>query len=161
MVYVDLRERRDDERRRGAGRSPRGIIENPYALLVAGTVLATLAAASYALAWGPNPLPELVLSCLPAAVLLFWAGRGLRWPRGRHAGNGFGAEKLVLLAIRDAGGAITPVGAALETPLTVDEAEGVLLRLAHDGHLGVESHDGTLYYVLPRKLPPAGPLGRG
>ncbi len=66
----------------------------------------------------------------------------------------------MLLATRDAGGAITAVGAALETPLTVDEAEGILVRLANDGHLRVESHDGALYYVLPVDLPPSGPLGR-
>ena len=160
MAYVDLQGRRDEKQRREAGRSARGLVGDPHILLVVGTVLATLAAASYALAWGPNPWPAPVLSWVPAAVLLLlWASRRPRG--GRHTQTGFGAEKVLLLAIRDAGGAITPVGAALETPLTVDEAEGMLLRLANDGHLGVESHDGTLYYVLPRGLPPAGPLGRG
>lgn len=66
----------------------------------------------------------------------------------------------MLMAIRDAGGAITPVEAALDTPLTVDEADGMLSRLASGGHLRVESHDGNLYYALPDKLPPSGPLGR-
>ena len=53
------------------------------------------------------------------------------------------------MAIRDAGGSITPVGAALETSLTVDEAEEILTRLANRGHLLVESRDGTLSYALP------------
>lgn len=37
----------------------------------------------------------------------------------------------------------------------------MLSRLASAGHLRVEIHEGTVYYVLPDKLPPPGPLGRG
>jgi hypothetical protein len=44
---------------------------------------------------------------------------------------------------------ITLIEAALETSLTVDEAEGILSRLADRGHLRVESRDGTLSYVMP------------
>ena len=160
MAYVDLRERRDEEKRREAGRSPRAALGDPLVLLVAGLILTTVAAASYATVRGSASWPALALCWGPAVALLLWAGRRLLRPRGRGTGTGFGAEKLLLLAIRDAGGAITPVGAALETPLTVDEAEGILLRLANDGHLGVESYGGTLYYVLPAALPPSGPLGR-
>ena len=53
------------------------------------------------------------------------------------------------MAIQDAGGSITPVEAALETPLTVDEADEILSRLANRGHLLVESRDGALSYALP------------
>jgi hypothetical protein len=52
------------------------------------------------------------------------------------------------MVLRDAGG-VTPVQAALETPLTVDEAEEILSRLTNRGHLHVESHNGTLFYLLP------------
>ena len=55
------------------------------------------------------------------------------------------------MAIRDSGGAITPVEAAIETPLTVDEAEEILSRLANLGHLLVEERDGVLFYLLPGK----------
>ena len=160
MPYVDLRERRDEEKRREAGRSTRAALGDPLVLLVAGLVLTTVVAASYATGRGAASWPTLALCSVPAVALLLWAGRRLLRPRGRGTGTGSGAEKLLLLAIRDAGGAITPVGAALETPLTVDEAEGILLRLANDGHLGVESYGGTLYYVLPAALPPSGPLER-
>ena len=51
------------------------------------------------------------------------------------------------MAILDAGGSITPVEAALETSLTVDEE--ILTRFADRGHLLVESRDGALFYTLP------------
>ena len=163
MAYVDLRERRGEERHREARASWREVTDDPYFLLVAGLVLVVPAVAAFYTALVREPAGFLVaLACwLPAAALVFWAARRLRRPRGRRGASDFGAEKSLLLANRDSGGAITPVGAALETPLTVDEAEGMLLRLANDGHLRVESHDGTLYYVLPAGLPPSGPLGRG
>ena len=53
------------------------------------------------------------------------------------------------MAIQDAGGSIIPVGVALETALTVDEADDILSRLANRGHLLVEGRDGALYYALP------------
>jgi hypothetical protein len=53
------------------------------------------------------------------------------------------------MAIRDAGGSITPVEAALETSLTVDEAEEIHSRLTSRGHLLLESRDGALSYALP------------
>lgn len=162
MVYVDLRERRGGNRR-GAGRPWLGVIEDPYALLLAGLFLAIPAvAASYTALIQDSPDSWVALVYwIPPALILLWAARRLLWSRGQRVAASFGAEKSLLLAIRDVGGAITPVGAALETPLTVDEADGMLSRLANDGHLRVESHDGTLYYILPGKLPPSGPLGRG
>ena len=61
-----------------------------------------------------------------------------------------GGEKQLLLAIRQAGGdGITPVEAALQTSLMVDEAEDTLDHLAARGHLHVEGRDGSLFYVLP------------
>ncbi len=64
-------------------------------------------------------------------------------------GPKLGSEKQLLMAIQDAGGTITPVEAALETSLTVDEAEEILTRFADRGHLIVQSQDGTLFYTLP------------
>lgn len=54
----------------------------------------------------------------------------------------------MLMALRNAG-SITPIEAALETSLTVDEAEEILARLAERGHLHVQSRDGALFYTLP------------
>lgn len=58
-------------------------------------------------------------------------------------------ERELLSAIRDNGGSITPAEAALETSLTVREADGMLSELANGGHLQLESRDGALYYSLP------------
>jgi hypothetical protein len=64
-----------------------------------------------------------------------------------------GSEKQLLMAILDAGDGVTPVEAALETSLTVDEAEEILTRLADRGHLIVHSRDGALVYALPGGQP--------
>ena len=58
-------------------------------------------------------------------------------------------ERELLSAIRDNGGSITPAEAAMETSLTVREADGMLSELANGGHLQLESRDGALYYSLP------------
>jgi hypothetical protein len=70
-------------------------------------------------------------------------------PETRCRKAAVGGEKQLLMVLRDTG-RVTPVQAALETSLTVDEAEEVLSRLTNRGHLHVESRDGTLFYVLPR-----------
>ena len=57
-------------------------------------------------------------------------------------------ERELLSAIRDNGGAITPAEAAMETSLTVGEADQMLSELAGGGHLFVESAGGTLRYSL-------------
>ena len=70
--------------------------------------------------------------------------------RGRSSGAKpeLGAEKQRLTAMRDSAAGITPVEAALEVPLRVEEAE-ILSRLADHGHLVVESRNGALFYALP------------
>ncbi len=63
-------------------------------------------------------------------------------------------EKELLSAIRDNGGSITPAEAAMETSLTVREADAMLSELASGGHLQIESLGGTLYYSLPGRERP-------
>jgi hypothetical protein len=63
-------------------------------------------------------------------------------------------ERELLSAIRDNGGSITPTEAAMETSLTVREADGMLSELAGGGHLAVQSRDGALFYVLPGRRSP-------
>ena len=58
-------------------------------------------------------------------------------------------ERELLSAIRDNGGSITSAEAAMETPLTVREADAMLSELASGGHLTVETRGGTLLYALP------------
>jgi len=60
-------------------------------------------------------------------------------------------ERELLSAIRKIGGSITPAEAAMETSLTVREADRMLSELAGGGHLSVESAGGTLRYSLPSR----------
>lgn len=60
-------------------------------------------------------------------------------------------ERELLSAIRSNGGSITPAETAMETSLTVREADEMLSELANSGHLQLESRDGALYYLLPSK----------
>ena len=60
-------------------------------------------------------------------------------------------ERELLSAIRDNGGSITPAEAAMETSLTVREADTMLSELAGGGHLAVESRGGALFYALPKR----------
>lgn len=57
-------------------------------------------------------------------------------------------ERELLSAIRDKDGSITPAEAAMETSLTVKEADEMLSEFANGGHLKLESRDGALYYSL-------------
>ncbi len=57
------------------------------------------------------------------------------------------AERQLLEAI-DRHGQITPVRAALETPLTAAEADRMLSDLAKGGHLEVRTEGGKLLYGL-------------
>ena len=70
-----------------------------------------------------------------------------RRPRG--SGPRYNGEQQLLLAVRQAGDGISPVEAALETSLTVDEAGEMLSCLAARGHLHVEGREGSLFYALP------------
>ena len=65
-----------------------------------------------------------------------------------------GGERELLSAIRENGGSITPAEAAMETSLTVKEADRMLSQLASEGHLLVESREGSLFYALPRRSNP-------
>lgn len=69
--------------------------------------------------------------------------------RRRRAVSPPDREGELLSAIRDAGGSITPAEAAMETSLTVKEADRMLSELAGGGHLFVESDGGALRYSLP------------
>jgi hypothetical protein len=56
-------------------------------------------------------------------------------------------ERELLGALRDRG-ELTPAQAAMETSLTVEEADGMLKKLAEGGHLQVRVHGGGLFYSL-------------
>ena len=72
-----------------------------------------------------------------------------------------GGERELLLAIRDNGGSITPALAAMETSLTVRDADRMLSELASGGHLRVESEEGSLFYMLPGRRTAEGEIQDG
>jgi hypothetical protein len=161
LRYMDLQKRREELSRdqRALTNFRQYAQHNPRLFVTVGLILSIAAdivhhtTASYDTPFTPPP-GEPVIWALPlwilAAAFLIPGVRYLRrWhPRGYKPEAG--GEKQLLMAIRDAGGdGITPAEAALETSLTVDEAEEILFRLANRGHLHVESRDGTLHYVLP------------
>jgi hypothetical protein len=53
-----------------------------------------------------------------------------------------------LLNVLERRGEITATRAALETSLSVSEADKMLSRLAKDGHLQVRAREGTLTYAM-------------
>ena len=149
MRYVDPWRRWYETGSRRLADLPQG---GPYLLLALGFVLGMIPSPVLH-AGGPDPVAALLLLIATGtlAVYLGWL-LGRRHPR-RSTSPKTGGEKQLLLAIRDAGGSITPVEAASRTPLTVDEAEQVLTRFADRGHLLVQSRDGTLLYAMPGKRP--------
>ncbi len=104
----------------------------------------------------------MVTAGVPAAGFPFVIGAaallGLGYKEYRQHQRGLpatvGKERELLSAIRDNGGSITPAEAAMETTLTVREADRMLSELAGEGHLAVRSRDGALYYALPGRSDP-------
>jgi len=58
-----------------------------------------------------------------------------------------GRERELLRALRERG-ELTPTRAAMETSLSVAEADEMLRKLAEGGHLEVRVHGGALFYAL-------------
>jgi hypothetical protein len=95
---------------------------------------------------------------IPAAIFFGLAANDFQ--KHRHAlPKPDNKERELLSAIRDNGGSITPAEAAMETSLTVREADQMLSELAGGGHLTVESKEGSLFYALPRRR--GGAIGSG
>jgi hypothetical protein len=151
VEYVDLRRRREDHARRKPEASRRSTARNPLLLFGAGFVLGCIVSLFFYGMLYVGDFSALLPVVVAVALLCYF----LRLPGKRPGETGpkFGSEKQLLTAILDAGGAITPVGAALGTSLTVDEAEEILTSLADRGHLVVHSRDGALLYALPGRHP--------
>lgn len=91
---------------------------------------------------------------IPAAIFF---GLGIsEFQKQRHAlPKPASKERELLSAIRNNGGSITPAEAAMETSLTVREADTMLSELASGGHVMVESRNNALFYSLPSRQDPA------
>ena len=141
---MDLqRRRREQSRGNDAGREPYFFSTLGFGLAIPASWL------SYLMFWSGSPLPVVAVPLIPSTLLVLLGAYQLLRGRTSTAKPGPGAEKQLLMVMRESEGPITPVEAALETSLTVDEAESILSRLADRGRLTVESRDGTLSYALP------------
>jgi hypothetical protein len=88
---------------------------------------------------------------IPAAVLLGGGIQELSQRKRTAIPVPDSKERELLSAIRDNGGSITPAEAAMETSLTVREADEMLSELTSGGHLRLESQSGSLHYSLPTR----------
>jgi len=86
-------------------------------------------------------------SVFPASRLLVRGVAGLSDGGGREAIGTNSKERELLGALREHE-EITPTQAAMETSLTVEEADGMLKDLAAKGHLDVRVRGGGLFYGL-------------
>jgi hypothetical protein len=83
----------------------------------------------------------------PAFGLLVRGIAGLSEDRSALPSAASGKERELLGALREQG-ELTPAQAAMETSLTVAEADGMLKELAEGGHLQVRVRGGGLFYSL-------------
>jgi len=67
---------------------------------------------------------------------------------GAGEGERAGSKERELLGALKERGELTPTAAAMHTTLTVDEAAGMLEKLARRGHLEAQAHEGALVYAL-------------
>ena len=126
------------------GMSPRAQISTSLALLVpvVGGYLALIAFFPY-LWW---LIFVFGWTVFPAFGLLLRGVAGLS-EGGSQASSASGGERELLRALREHG-EFTPAQAAMETSLTVEEADRMLRELATGGHLDVRVRGGGLFYAL-------------
>ena len=84
---------------------------------------------------------------VPAVVLSVRGVAGLFEERSRRPMDE-GRKEKELLEVLARDGEVTPARAALETSLSVAEADRILSRLAKDGHVEVRAREGRLGYAL-------------
>jgi len=147
VEHVDLRRRREDHARRKPEASRQRAARNSLFFFGAGFLLGCIVSLFFYNMLYMGDFYAL-LPVVLAGPLLCYLLR-LLGKRPGETGPKFGSEKQLLMAIRAADDGLTPVEAALETPLTVDEAEEILTSLADRGHLVVHSRDAALLYALP------------
>jgi hypothetical protein len=141
-VVSDLERRKREESKPGGG--------NGYLYLTLGVGFVVAAIMVIATAGVPAAGVGFVI---PAAIFLGLALKDFQ--KHRHVlPQPANKERELLSAIKANGGSITPAVAAMETSLTVREADGMLSELAGGGHLAVESRDGALFYSLPGRRSP-------
>jgi hypothetical protein len=139
------------DERREVSRSGEGSNTGPYVLIALA-----IAFVGFGVSVGitSGVLVPVFVFMFPALVLSAVAISKLQENRQRSVPPRLNTERELLSAIRQNGGSITPAEAAMETTLTVREADAMLSELAGGGHLAVESRGGSLFYALPNRGAP-------
>jgi hypothetical protein len=123
-----------------------GYVPFPVAGLMVGVVIFSLAVASFDL------FPFLMFWMVPffLAPAIVLSVRGLAGFVEGRSGRALDRElkEKELLGAMARYGEITAARAALETSLSVSEADRILSELAKDGHVEVRARDGRLGYAL-------------
>ncbi len=118
----------------------------PYVLIALGLAFVGFGSAVSITA---EELVPFFVFMFPASVLLALGLSRLQQQRRKAGSPRVGKERELLSAMRNNSGSITPAEAAMDTSLTVSEADKTLSELAAGGHLQVESSESTLIYRLP------------
>jgi hypothetical protein len=123
----------------------------PYVLIALGLAFMGFGAS---VSFTAGELVPFFVFMFPASVLLALGLSRLEQQRRKAVSPRVGKERELLSAIRNNTGSITSAEAAMETSLTVGEADKMLSELAAGGHLRVESSESTLFYRLPGRRTP-------
>jgi hypothetical protein len=142
-------QRRDESR--NVRRSDEDSNSGPYVLIALALAFAGFGAS---IGITSGVLVPVFVFMFPALVLLALGISKLQEKKQRSVLPKLGKEREPLSAIRDNGGSTTPTEAAMETSLTVREADGMLSELAGGGHIAVESRNGALFYSLSGRISP-------
>ncbi len=117
----------------------------PYVMIALGLAFVGFGVSVGLTAW--NLVPFFVFM-FPASVLLALGLSRLEQQRRKAVSPRVGKERELLSTIRNNANSITPAEAAMETSLTVSEADKMLEDLAAKGHLDVKVRGGGLFYGL-------------
>ena len=143
---LERRQRSQGIRANDASRNDEKSNSYPYVMIALGLAFVGFGA-SVGLTAGE--LVPFFVFMFPASVLLALGLSRLEQQRRKAVAPRVSKERELLSAIRDNSGSITPAEAAMQTSLTVGEADEMLSELTSGGHLRVESSEGTLFYRLP------------
>jgi hypothetical protein len=143
---LERRQRGQGIRANDASRNDEKSNSYPYVMIALGLAFVGFGA-SVGLTAGE--LVPFFVFMFPASVLLALGLSRLEQQRRKAVAPRGNKERELLSAIRDNSGSITPAEAAMQTSLTVGEADEMLSELTSGGHLRVESSEGTLFYRLP------------
>ena len=124
-----------------AGTFGRGGLEDPLTLIVMSGVAASSLSSLWLLILGLQEWRQ------PRQFSAYRTHRAVR-ADGKDIKQSKGAAEKQLLEVIEANSEITPARAALQTSLTVDEAEQMLSDLAQRGHLDVRVEGSRLVYSL-------------